>query len=67
MRISDIKLTLWNNNDIKSFNLEKIYKVEDVWKSTKSFNMVDIDKLIYLLTEFKRTHFVVDVQRTLND
>jgi len=67
MRVSNMVLTLWNNDDIKSFQLEKIYTVqndkkEDEWKSTKSFNVVDVDKLIFLLEEFKRKHFKVDIK-----
>jgi len=67
MRVSNIVLTLWNNDDIKSFQLEKIYtiqndKKEDEWKSTKSFNVADVDKLIFLLEEFKRKYLKVDIQ-----
>jgi len=67
MRVNNVVLTLWNNDDIKSFQLEKIYTVqndkkEDEWKSTKSFNVVDVDKLIFLLEEFKRKHFKVDIK-----
>lgn len=67
MRVNNVVLTLWNNDDIKSFQLEKIYTVENEkkeneWKSTKSFNVSDVDKLIFLLEEFKRKHFKVEIR-----
>lgn len=67
LRVADCKVVVWANDvDIKgvkeirkSFNLEKIFKVDDVWKSTNSFNISDLDKVIYLLNELKRKTFPV--------
>jgi hypothetical protein len=69
LRVSDLKVVVWNNevkvNDLlenrKSFTIEKIYKVEDDWKTTKSFNLSDIDKIIYLLNNFKLKVFPINV------
>lgn len=71
LRVSDVKITVWNNEvkikDVvenrKSFTLEKIYKVEDEWKTTKSFNLSDIDKAIYLLNNLKEKVFPVNVDK----
>jgi len=62
LRAGDVKVVLWSNDfeikgEIKtqnSFNLERIYKDKDGnWNSTSSFNLNDIDKLIYLLNGLK--------------
>ena len=63
-RVSDVKLVAWENvngDGVKSLslNLEKIYKKDDKWFSTKSFGLVDIDKIVFLLTESKRSLFPV--------
>jgi len=72
MRFSDIKVTVWNNEvkvkdaveNRKSFILEKIYKdKDDNWNSTKSFTLNDIDKISYLLGEFKSKVFPVNVDK----
>lgn len=75
LRVNDVKVVVWSNEITKdgkeevrkSFILEKIYKdKDDNWKSTSSFNLQDIDKLIYVLNSFKSKVFPVHVDNNNN-